>query len=196
MSLPDNLTIPSLPDCRFYHENLPSISVVHSHMPQAAQVSQHATSTSPLPSPLHQLHHPQVGGHQGHIYALRSNSHGSLEPNKFGFKHNQGSILQGQNHTQANFNAAPGMRNQQQYNRNMWRRRKRGSLPALNQSRWKAKAASLNLTGISPSSLPVVVETVMVRMHPFFGWLLMLEVHVGRHCLQMWTQFKQTPAWW
>lgn len=146
MSLPDNLTIPSLSDCQFYHENLPSISVVHSHMPQAAQVSQHATSTSPLPSPLHQLHHPQVGGHQGHIYALRSNSHGSLEPNKFGFKHNQGSVLQGQNHTQANFspqrrfvpqgeNTAPGVRNQQQYNRNMWRRRKRGSLPALNQSR-------------------------------------------------------------
>lgn len=146
LSLPENLTIPSLSDRQFYHENLPSISVVHSHMAQAAQVSQHTNSTSPLPSPLHQLHHRQVGGQQGHVYTLRSNSHGPLELNKFGFKHNQGCGLQGQNHSQGNFspqrrfvpqghNTAPGLRNQQQYNRNTWRRRKRGSLPALNQSR-------------------------------------------------------------
>lgn len=128
-------------------------------MAQAAQVSQHTNSTSPLPSPLHQLHHCQVGGQQGHVYTLRSNSHGPLELNKFGFKHNQGCGLQGQNHSQGNFspqrrfvpqghNTAPGLRNQQQYNRNTWRRRKRGSLPALNQSRWKTEAAWLNLTGV------------------------------------------------
>ncbi|XP_075868798.1 terminal nucleotidyltransferase 4A-like isoform X2 [Nelusetta ayraudi] len=154
MSLPDNLAIPPLSDCQFYHENLPSIGVVHGHM---AQVSQHAGSTSPLPSPLHQVHHPQVGGHQGHIYAVTAASHSPLEPNKFGFKHNQGSALPGQNHSQANFSpqrqqfvphgdavaapaGGPSVRNQQhqqqqqQYNRTTWRRRKRGSLPAISQS--------------------------------------------------------------
>uniref|UniRef100_A0A671XTJ6 Terminal nucleotidyltransferase 4A n=1 Tax=Sparus aurata TaxID=8175 RepID=A0A671XTJ6_SPAAU len=146
MSFPENLTIPSLSNCQFYHENPPSISVVHRHMAQAAQVSQHTNSTSPLPSPLHQLHHPQVGGQQSHAYTMRSNSHGSLEPHKGGFKHNQGGGLRGQNHSQGNFspqrrfvpqvhNTAPGFRNQQQYNRNTWRRRKRENLPALNQSR-------------------------------------------------------------
>lgn len=159
MSFPENLTIPSLSNCQFYHENPPSISVVHRHMAQAAQVSQHTNSTSPLPSPLHQLHHPQVGGQQSHAYTMRSNSHGSLEPHKGGFKHNQGGGLRGQNHSQGNFspqrrfvpqvhNTAPGFRNQQQYNRNTWRRRKRENLPALNQSRWKTGAAWLDLTGI------------------------------------------------
>ncbi|XP_070823271.1 terminal nucleotidyltransferase 4A-like isoform X1 [Chaetodon trifascialis] len=146
MSIPENLTMPPLSDCHFYHENPPSISVLHRHMAQAAQVCHHANSTSPLPSPLHHLHHPQVGGQQGHTYTMRSNSHGSLEPHKVGFKHNQIANLRGQNHSQGNFspqrqffpqghNTAPGFRNQQQYNRNTWRRRKRDSLPALNQSR-------------------------------------------------------------
>ncbi|XP_035020533.1 terminal nucleotidyltransferase 4A isoform X1 [Hippoglossus stenolepis] len=146
MSLPESLTIPTLSDCQFYHENLPSISVVHRHASQAAQVSQHVNSTSPLPSPLHRLHHPQVGGQQSHTYTLRSNSQGSIEPHKFSFKHNQGGSLRSQNHSQANFspqqrfvpqghNTTPCFRNQQQYNRNTWRRRKREDLPALNQSR-------------------------------------------------------------
>lgn len=146
MSIPENLTIPQLSDCHFYHENPPSISVVHRHMAQAAQVCQHTNSTSPLPSPLHHLHHSQVGGQQGHAYTMRSNSHGSLEPHKVGFKHNQVASLRGQNHSQVNFspqrqfipqghNTTPGFRNQQQYNRNTWRRRKRDNLPALNQSR-------------------------------------------------------------
>ncbi|XP_042346726.1 terminal nucleotidyltransferase 4A-like isoform X2 [Plectropomus leopardus] len=146
MSLPENLTIPSLSDCQFYHENPPSISVVHRHLSQAAHVSQHTNSTSPLPSPLHQLHHPQMGGQHSHTYTIRSNSHGSLDPHKVGFKHNQGGCLRGQNQSQGNFspqrqfvpqghNTAPGFRNQQQYNRNTWRRRKRDNLPALNQSR-------------------------------------------------------------
>lgn len=140
------MSLPSLSDCQFYHENPPSISVVHRHTSQAAQVSQHTNSTSPLPSPLHQLHHPQVVGQQSHTYAMRSDSHGSFEPHRFGFKHNQGGSLRGQNHSQGPFspqrrfvpqghNTAPGFRNQQQYNRNTWRRRKRVNLPALNQSR-------------------------------------------------------------
>ncbi|XP_018540861.1 terminal nucleotidyltransferase 4A isoform X3 [Lates calcarifer] len=146
VSLPENLTIPSLSDCQFYHENPPSIGVVHRHASQAAQVSHHTNSTSPLPSPLHRLHHPQVGGQQSHTYTMRSNSHGSIEPHKLSFKHNQGGGFRSQNHSQGNFspqqrfipqthNAASGFRNQQQYNRNTWRRRKRDSLPVLNQSR-------------------------------------------------------------
>ncbi|XP_074510326.1 terminal nucleotidyltransferase 4A-like [Sebastes fasciatus] len=147
MSLPENLTIPSLADCRFYHENPPSINVVHRHMTQAAHISQHANSTSPLPSPLHQLQHPHMGGGpHGAAYTVRSNSQGSLEPHKVGFKHNQGGGLQGQNHTQGNFtpqqrfvpqghNTTPGFRNQQQYTRNTWRRRKRDNLPVVTQSR-------------------------------------------------------------
>ncbi|XP_031154502.1 terminal nucleotidyltransferase 4A-like isoform X1 [Sander lucioperca] len=142
MSLPENLTIPSFSDCQFYHENPPSISVVHCHMSQAAHMSQHANSTSPL----HQLHHPQMGGQHSHTYTMISNSHGSLEPHKVGFKHNHGGSLRGQNHSQGNFSpqqrfvpqshdTAPGFRNQQQYNHNTWRRRKRDNLPALNQSR-------------------------------------------------------------
>lgn len=156
MALPESLTIPSLSECRFYHENLPSISVVHSHIAQAAHVSQHTSSTSPLPSPLHHIHHPQVGGQQSHVYAMRSNSHGSLEPTKFSFKHNQGSGLQAQNHSQGNFspqrrfsppghNLVAGLKNQQQYNRHTWRRRKRSSLPALNP-----------MTGAAWLALPVI----------------------------------------
>ncbi|XP_029360167.1 terminal nucleotidyltransferase 4A-like isoform X1 [Echeneis naucrates] len=145
MSLPENLPISSLSNCQFYHENPPSISVVHSHRSQAAQLSQHTNSLSPLPSPLHR-HHPLSGGQQSHTYTMRSNSHGAIEPHKFTFKHNQGGSLRGQNHSQGNFSpqrqfvpqghsTASGFRNQQQYNRNTWRRRKRDSLPALNQSR-------------------------------------------------------------
>ncbi|KAG7476041.1 non-canonical poly(A) RNA polymerase PAPD7-like isoform X1 [Solea senegalensis] len=141
MSLPENLTIPSLSDCQFYHENPPSIRVVHRQTSQAAQ--QHANSTSPLPSPLHRLHHTQAGVQQSQTY---TNSHGSIELHKFSFKHNQGGSLRSQNPPQGNFspqqrfvpqchNMAPGFRNQQQYNRNTWRRRKRDDVPALNQSR-------------------------------------------------------------
>ncbi|XP_020490197.2 terminal nucleotidyltransferase 4A isoform X1 [Labrus bergylta] len=145
MSLPESLTIPPLSNCQFYHENPPSISVVHRHTSQAAHVSQHTNSPSPLPSPLHQLQHPQVAGQQSHAYIMRSNSHGSHESHKVGFKHNQGGP-RGPNHSQGTFsplrrfaqqghNAAAGFRNQQQYNQNTWRRRKRDDPPALNQSR-------------------------------------------------------------
>lgn len=144
MSLPGNIAIRSLHDCQFYHENPPAVSIVHRHTSQGAQVSQSTNSTSPLPSPLHQLHHPQVGAHQSHNYAMRPHPIGSIEPHNFGFKHNQGGSLRGQN--QGNFspqrqfapqghNSASGFRNQQQYNRNTWRRKKRDSLPALDQSR-------------------------------------------------------------
>ncbi|KAM6935348.1 terminal nucleotidyltransferase 4A-like [Lycodopsis pacificus] len=148
MSLPENLTIPSLADCQFYHENPPSISLVHRHMSQAvhSHISQHTNATSPLPSPRHQLHHPPMGGYHSHTYTMRSNSHGSLEPHKVGLKHNQGGSLRSQTPSHGNYspprrfvpeghNTAPGCRNQQQYNRNTWRRRKRDNLPALNQSR-------------------------------------------------------------
>lgn len=166
MSLPDNLAFPPMSDCQFYHENLPSIGVVHGHM---AQVAQHGGSTSPLPSPLHQVHHPQVGGHQGHIYAVTPASQSPLEPSKFGFKHNQGgALVLGQNHSQANFSpqrqqlvphgdtaaGAPAVRHQQQqhqYNRTTWRRRKRSSLPVLSHSWWKAKWHPSTPTAISPS---------------------------------------------
>ncbi|XP_034552896.1 terminal nucleotidyltransferase 4A-like [Notolabrus celidotus] len=138
MSLPENLTIPSLPDCQFYHENPPSISIVHRHTSQAAQVSQHTNSSSPHPSPLHQQQ-------QSHAYNMRSNSHGPLETHKVSFKHNQGGP-RGQNHSQGNFsphrrfsqpgqNTAAGFRNQQHFNQNTWRRRKRDDPPSLNQSR-------------------------------------------------------------
>ncbi|XP_061531830.1 terminal nucleotidyltransferase 4A-like isoform X1 [Phycodurus eques] len=130
---------------QFYHENLPSVSMVHRHMAQAA-VSPHSNSTSPQPSPLHQLQQPRMGGQHQHTYAIPPESQGSFEPRKFGFKHNQSSSLRGQSHSQGSFspqrrfvpqghNAEPGLRNQQQYNCNTWRRRKRENLPALNQSR-------------------------------------------------------------
>ncbi|XP_056300550.1 terminal nucleotidyltransferase 4A-like [Pseudoliparis swirei] len=146
MSLPENLTMPSLTDCQFYHESPTTISIVHRHMSQAAHISQHTNSTSPLPSPLHQLHHPQMGGHHGHAYTMRSSSQGSLEPHKVGLKHNQGGGLQGQNPSHCTFspqrrfvpqghNPALGSRSQQQYNCTTWRHRKRENLPALNQSR-------------------------------------------------------------
>lgn len=149
------MSLSSLSDCQFFHESQPSISLVHRPTSQAAQVAQHTNSTSPLPSPLHQLHHPQVGGQHSHAYAMRSDSHGSFEPHRFGFKHNQGGSLRGQNHSQGNFspqrrfvpqghNTAPGFRNQQQYNRNTWRRRKRDNLPALNQSRWNNEASLIS----------------------------------------------------
>ncbi|XP_068179601.1 terminal nucleotidyltransferase 4A-like [Antennarius striatus] len=141
MALPDNLTIPPLSDCHFYRENRPSISVVHSHMAQAAHVPQPTHTPSPHPSPLHQVHHPHVGGHQSQTFSMRSNSHLSFEPHKAGFKPNQGGSLQGQKHSpQQQFglqcqNTASVFRNQQQFNRNTWRRKKRDSPLALNQSR-------------------------------------------------------------
>ncbi|XP_054638941.1 terminal nucleotidyltransferase 4A-like isoform X2 [Dunckerocampus dactyliophorus] len=130
---------------QFYHENPPSISMVHRNLTQAA-VSQHSNSTSPILSPLHQLHRPRVGGQHQHMYTVRPDSQGPFEPHKFGFKHNQGNSPRGQSQSQGCFspqrrlvpqghNTAPGLRNQQQYNRTTWRRRKRENLPALNQSR-------------------------------------------------------------
>ncbi|TKS81809.1 Non-canonical poly(A) RNA polymerase PAPD7 [Collichthys lucidus] len=127
----------------------------------SSPLSADSSSSSPvfLPSPQHHSSSSSacslsssgsdiVGGQQGPAYTIRSHSHGSLEPHNIGFKHNQGGGLRGQNHSQGNFspqrrfvpqghNTAPGFRNQQQqqYNRNTWRRRKRDNLPALNQSR-------------------------------------------------------------
>jgi len=148
MSLPENVTIHSVSDCQFYQENPPTIAVVHRHTTQAAQVSQHTNPTSPLPSPLHR---PLLGGQQGHTYAMRSNSHGSFEAHKLGFKHNPAGSIQAQNHSPGNFspqrkfvpqghNLASSFRNQHQYNRSTWRRRKRDGVPALNQSRWRNAA--------------------------------------------------------
>ncbi|KAM3872688.1 terminal nucleotidyltransferase 4A-like [Diretmus argenteus] len=142
MPLPGNMAIPSLPDCHFYHENLPSINAVHRQATQPAQVFQPADWTSPL----HQLHHPQAGGQLSHGYTARPNHQGSVEPHKFNFKHNQGGSLRGQSLSDGHFspqgrfvpqgrNSSPGFRNQQQYNHNPWRRRKRDSLPHLNNSR-------------------------------------------------------------
>ncbi|XP_019735648.1 non-canonical poly(A) RNA polymerase PAPD7-like [Hippocampus comes] len=130
---------------QFYRENLPSIHLVHRHMAQTA-VSQHSNSTSPLPSPLHQLHHHRIGGQHQHTLTVRPESQDSFETHRFGFKHNQSSSLRGQIHSQGSFspqrrfvpqghNMEPGLRNQQHYSCNTWRRRKRDSLPALNQSR-------------------------------------------------------------
>ncbi|KAM4632667.1 terminal nucleotidyltransferase 4A-like [Polymixia lowei] len=144
MSFPGNMAFPPLPDCQFYHENPPSINTVHRQTSQPVQVSQHTNSTNPLPSPIQQLQPPQVGGQQGYGYTMRPNHHSSAEPHNFGpTKHNQG---RGQSHSQSHFspqcrfvpqnhNSAPGFKNQQQYNRNTWRRRKRDGVPSLNQSR-------------------------------------------------------------
>ncbi|KAM6909791.1 terminal nucleotidyltransferase 4A-like [Xenentodon cancila] len=143
MPYQENITIPSLSDCQFYHENPPSISVVHRHAAHGAQVPQPTNPRSPLPSP---LHHPHVREQQSHTYAMRSHSHGSVEPHKFNFKHNQSDSFQAPNYPQGNFspqrrfvpqghNTGSSFRNQHQYNRNTWRRRKRDSAPALNQSR-------------------------------------------------------------
>ncbi|XP_028327423.1 terminal nucleotidyltransferase 4A-like [Gouania willdenowi] len=132
----------SLPDCQFYQENLPSINVVHRH----TQVSQHANSGSPVPSPLRQIPHPQQGL-QSHAYPMRSNSHGSIDTHKVGLKHNQsGALNQQQKFSQGNYsplgwfvpqghNTAPGFKSQQQYNRNTWQRRKRDSVSAVGQNR-------------------------------------------------------------
>ncbi|KAJ0065886.1 hypothetical protein NL108_000126, partial [Boleophthalmus pectinirostris] len=139
MPLPEGLNIPSISECQFYHD--PPISVVHRHASQAAQMSPH--TLSPLPSPIHQLQHHHLGGHH---YPIRSNSVGSIEPHAFSFKHNQVSSLQGQHPPPGNFspirfgpqthNSAPVFRNQQQQcNKNTWRRRKRENLQTLNQSR-------------------------------------------------------------
>ncbi|XP_068616238.1 terminal nucleotidyltransferase 4A-like [Brachionichthys hirsutus] len=141
MALPENLSIPPLSHRQFYHENRPSISVVHSHVAQAALVPQRTHAASPLLSPLHRVHYPQVGGHQSQTFTMRSNSDVSPEPHKAGFKHNQG-----QKHSEGNFspqrrfvlqghNTATGFRNQQPFNRNTWRRKKRDSPLAFNQSR-------------------------------------------------------------
>ncbi|KAM9310816.1 terminal nucleotidyltransferase 4A-like [Pholidichthys leucotaenia] len=142
MSIPENVIVPPLSNCHFY-ENTPPITVVHHHSSKPKQVSQqHPNSTSPL----HQLNRPQVGGQQNSHYPLGSNSHGSHEPHKFGFKHNQVEGLQGQSHSQGNFspqhrfvpqghNTVLTFKNQQQYNRNTWRRKKKESLPPVTQSR-------------------------------------------------------------
>lgn len=185
MSLPENIAIPPLSDCRFYHETPPSIGVVHRQSPQAApqtpQISQYMNSTSPLLSPHHhqqQLHHPQVGGLQSRSYAMGSNSHGSLEHPKLGFKHNQCSNLQGQSHgnfsPQRRFvpqvhNATSGFRNQQQYGRNACRRKKKDNLPALNQIRSKNTPTVFVPTGFWRPLYNHQSDHVMIL---FFFWNL------------------------
>lgn len=143
MSLPEGLNI-SLSECQFYHDNPPSICVVHGHTSHTTQVCPHTISSSPLPSPIHQLQ--QIGGQQSHNYTMRSSSVGSIEPQSLRFKHNQVGSLQGHHQTSGNFspqrrcvpqnhNSAPVFRNQQQQcNRNTWRRKKRENV-TLNQSR-------------------------------------------------------------
>lgn len=146
VSRPESVTVASLPECQFYQESSPSISLVHRHASHVTQVPQHTNSTSPVPSPLRQLQHPQVGGQHSHAYTVTSVSNGSAETHKFGFKHNQGGSLHHQNPSQSTSSPqrrfppqghtiAPSFRNQQQYNRNTWRRRKRDSLPAASQTR-------------------------------------------------------------
>lgn len=141
MSLPEGLS-----DHHFYQGTPPYISVVHNRTSQTTPLPQHTHSSNLLPSPLHQLHHPQVGGQQSHAYTIAPNSHGATKPHKFSIKHNQRGSFGGQNHSQGNFspqqrfvpqghNSAPGFRNQQQYNRNTWRCRKRDNAPALDPSR-------------------------------------------------------------
>lgn len=185
MSLPENIAIPPLSNCRFYHETPPSIGVVHRQSPQAApqtpQISQYMNSTSPLLSPHHhqqQLHHPQVGGLQSRSYAMGSNSHGSLEHPKLGFKHNQCSNLQGQSHgnfsPQRRFvpqvhNATSGFRNQQQYGRNACRRKKKDNLPALNQIRSKNTPTVFVPTGFWRPLYNHQSDHVMIL---FFFWNL------------------------
>ncbi|XP_013858884.1 non-canonical poly(A) RNA polymerase PAPD7 isoform X2 [Austrofundulus limnaeus] len=135
MSLPENVTIPTLSDCQFYHENPPSISTVHRHPAHAVQVPQHTKPASPLLSP---LHHPQVGGQHTYTYTMRSKSHSSIELQKFGFKQNQAACnLQGNFSPQHRLvpqspHVVSSFRNQQQYNCNTWRRRKKDSSPAPN----------------------------------------------------------------
>ncbi|XP_047218167.1 terminal nucleotidyltransferase 4A-like [Girardinichthys multiradiatus] len=141
MCLPENITIPPT-NCQFYHENPPSIAIVHRHTTQAAQFPQQTKPPSPL---FTHVHHTQVGGPLCHQYAQRSYSQGSLEPHKFGSKHNQAGSLQCHNPSQGNFslqhrlvhqahNIVSCFRTQHQYNRNTWRRRKKAVFPSLNQS--------------------------------------------------------------
>ncbi|MEQ2169158.1 hypothetical protein GOODEAATRI_022094 [Goodea atripinnis] len=141
MCLPENITIPPT-DCQFYHENPPPIAIVHRHTTQPAQFPQQTKPLSPL---FTHVHHTQVGGPLCHQYAQRSYSHGSLEPHKFGSKHNQAGSLQCHNPSQGNFslqhrlvhqahNIVSCFRTQPQYNRNTWRRRKKAVVPSLNQS--------------------------------------------------------------
>lgn len=138
MPLPEGLNIPQISECQFYHDNPPSISVVHHH-----HTSQAPHTLSPLPSPIHQLQH-HLGGQHG--FPMRSNSVGSIEPNSFSFKHNQVGSLQCSHQPPGNFsptpfgpqshNSTPVFKNQQQQcNRSTWRRRKRENLQTLNQSR-------------------------------------------------------------
>lgn len=137
MPLPEGLNIPQISECQFYHDNPPSISVVHRHGSHGAH------TLSPLPSPIHQLQH-HLGGQ--HCFPMRSNSVGSIEPNTFSFKHNQVSSLQSPHQPPGNFsprpfvpqthNLTPVFKNQQQQcNKNTWRRRKRENLQTLNKSR-------------------------------------------------------------
>uniref|UniRef100_A0A3Q2P0N1 Terminal nucleotidyltransferase 4A n=1 Tax=Fundulus heteroclitus TaxID=8078 RepID=A0A3Q2P0N1_FUNHE len=141
ISLPESLTIPPS-DCQFYHENPPALGIMHRHTTQATQFPQQTKPTSPL---LAHLHHSQVGGLLRHPYAQRSYSQGSLEPHNFGSKHNQAGGFQCHNPSPGNFglqhrlvhpahNTGSCFRNQHQYNRNTWRRRKKDVGPALNQS--------------------------------------------------------------
>uniref|UniRef100_A0A3B3TRY4 Terminal nucleotidyltransferase 4A n=1 Tax=Poecilia latipinna TaxID=48699 RepID=A0A3B3TRY4_9TELE len=116
MPFPENLTIPPS-NCQFYHENPPSIGVVHRHTTHAAQYPQQTKPPSPL---LAHLHHSQMGGPLRHPYSQRSYSQGN-----FSLQHR----LVHQTH-----NVVSCFRNQHQYNRNTWRRRKKDMLPALNQS--------------------------------------------------------------
>ncbi|XP_038153350.1 terminal nucleotidyltransferase 4A-like [Cyprinodon tularosa] len=141
ISLPENFTIlPS--DSQFYHENPPSINIVHRHTAQAPQFPRHSKPASPL---LTHLHHSQVGGLLRHPYAQRSYSQGSLEPHKFGSKHNQVGSFQCHNPSQGNLGLQHRLvyqthmvscfkNQQQQYNRKAWRRRKKDISPTLNQS--------------------------------------------------------------
>ncbi|XP_037533014.1 terminal nucleotidyltransferase 4A [Nematolebias whitei] len=132
LSLPENVPIAALSDCQFYHENPPSISTVHRH---TTQVPHHSKPMSPLLSP---LHHPQVGGQHTYTYTMRSRSHGSIELQKSGFKQNQaaynltGSFSPQHRLVPPSPHMASGFRNQQQYNCNTWRRRKKDSVPAAN----------------------------------------------------------------
>uniref|UniRef100_A0A3P9JV95 Terminal nucleotidyltransferase 4A n=1 Tax=Oryzias latipes TaxID=8090 RepID=A0A3P9JV95_ORYLA len=131
MSFPECVAMPS-----FYSENPPSIGGVHR---RTALISQHMSSTSPFLSP---LPHPRVGEQHNCPYAPRSSSQGSNEPMNSGLKHNQVGSLQSQNF-QNNFSPqrkfvsqshTPGSSFRSPHNRSTWRRRKRDSLPALNQS--------------------------------------------------------------
>lgn len=131
MSFPECVAMPS-----FYSENPPSIGGVHR---RTALISQHMSSKSPFLSP---LPHPRVGEQHNCPYAPRSSSQGSNELMNSGLKHNQVGSLQSQTF-QNDFSPqrkfvsqshTPGSSFRSPHNRSTWRRRKRDSLPALNQS--------------------------------------------------------------